>query len=136
MPAVPTALPCGDGVGAQKDPDIMALQEFITNHTVVHGTTPENVRSYAPGTHLEFDTEADAETIRHLRANLAIALPNELESAEETAARLVRLEQEKADLLAQLERLRAEQAEDAEAARAASAPKPSATAKPAAKAAE
>lgn len=108
----------------------MALQAYVANHTILYGTDPNNVRRIAPGEHLEFDLEADAEVIRHLRANLAIALPNELESAEETAARLVLLETERANLLAELERLRSEVVDDAESARVA-APKPgAASAKP------
>jgi hypothetical protein len=87
------------------------MATYVTTHNVLH-----NDKAYPTGTEITLDetTKDGAATIAHLRANGAIALAVELQKAEDIQARFdanaaeaEQLRQDKAQLEAELERLRA-----------------------------
>lgn len=106
-------------------------QPFYANHKILHGFSDGRLVEWAPGDAVELDDEADAEAIAHLRRTGALALPAELQSAEETTAALRRLEQERALLLAELEALRGEQEGQRQGQSAAASDAPAPSSKPA-----
>ena len=99
------------------DVEIKPLLTYITRHLVFHDGA-----EYPMGSEIRLTDEKAIDALR--KAN-AIALPNELEAPEETAAREQRLAAENDALRAEIDALRAKFAADADGEKsdAADAPK-------------
>lgn len=95
---------------AEKDKPIT----YITKHTVIHGEPGQgDPIEYPPGSEFSHPDEA---VIKALRRSGALALPNELQTAEETARRMAEMEAEMARIRAENERLREQALQDRAAA--------------------